>query len=259
MPSAGAALPPVPVSVPVHERDGLLPWGAAEDDELPLDAYDDEDERPARSARRRVAVVGLPLMALAVVIALAWWVGTNVLSVAQLRDTGDAAPAPTAAATSSTAPTPEPPPVTPLAVTGATVFDPGGDGASENDDEVPLSFDGDPATSWTTVTYRGSPAFGGLKDGVGVVYDLGSEQALSGVTVTTQQPGLGVEVRLGGAPGGALDSFAPAASGVLTGTDTLAFAEPATTRYVLVWLTALVADEGGFTGSLAEVVPVAAG
>jgi putative peptidoglycan lipid II flippase len=61
-----------------------------------------------------------------------------------------------------------------VAVEDGTVFDPGGDGAPENNDEVPLSFDGDPVTAWPTLTYQGSPAFGNLKDGVGVVYDLGT-------------------------------------------------------------------------------------
>ena len=46
-------------------------------------------------------------------------------------------------------------------------FDPEGDPPEENPDEAPNAIDGDPATSWTTSTYRGNPALGGLKPGVG--------------------------------------------------------------------------------------------
>jgi eukaryotic-like serine/threonine-protein kinase len=144
-------------------------------------------------------------------------------------------------------------------VTAATIFNPFGDGEPENDDDVPLTVDGDPATAWSTVTYRGSAAFGNLKPGVGVLLDLGSEQALAGVTVTTTLPGSTVEVRTGGAPDAALDAFAVSASGPLTGTDDLAFTAPVTSRYVLVWLTGLVPVDDGFQADLAEVAVTAAG
>ena len=49
------------------------------------------------------------------------------------------------------------------------MFDPFGDGEPENDDEVPLAYDGDPSTAWTTLDYRGSADFGNLKHGVGVL------------------------------------------------------------------------------------------
>ena len=41
---------------------------------------------------------------------------------------------------------------------------------------APNAIDGDPATSWTTSTYRGNPALGGLKPGVGLMLDLGKDQ-----------------------------------------------------------------------------------
>ncbi|WP_217269558.1 hypothetical protein, partial [Goekera deserti] len=63
--------PPAPAARPDPEREALLPWGPADDiadDEL-------EDDVPRSTARRRLAVVGLPLLALAMVVVLAWWVG----------------------------------------------------------------------------------------------------------------------------------------------------------------------------------------
>jgi hypothetical protein len=140
-----------------------------------------------------------------------------------------------------------------VTITGASVFDPFGDGEPENDDEVPATYDGDPASTWSTLNYRGSADFGNLKPGVGIVYDLGSDQAVGGVTLTTTTPGIAVEVRTGGAPDGDLDSFAVAAAGSVDGTTDLAFEEPVTARYVLVWVTGLVPAEDGFSGDLAEV------
>jgi eukaryotic-like serine/threonine-protein kinase len=138
------------------------------------------------------------------------------------------------------------------------VFDPFGDGEPENNGDAPQSFDGDPATSWSTLNYRGSAAFGNLKPGVGVLYDLGSEQQLAGVTVTSTTPGATLEIRTGDSADGQLDSFATAGSGTVDGTAEFTFDEPATARYVLVWITGLVPVDDGAQADLAEVVVHAA-
>ncbi len=230
------------------------------DDGGPDDRGRDGTE-PDTSGRRRLVVVGLPILALVVVVALAWWIGSSVLSVADNVDNLEGS-TPSASAPADDE---EPPDETPAAggpvdVAGATVFDPGGDGAPENDDRVPLSFDGDPATAWPTLTYRGSAAFGNLKDGVGVVYDLGSEQELAGATLASTRPGATVELRAAPGPDGDLADFPVLAEGTLEETTEFTFDEAATTRYVLVWITGLVPDgQGGFTADLAEVSFLAAG
>jgi hypothetical protein len=264
-------VPPLPVR-PVPQNDGPAePWTSTSDD---LDAvlhdegwsdagyrrerYTDtgstdigEAEEPG--ARRRFAVVGISVLALAVVIALAWWLGTNVLTVA---DSVDEVPGSTPSGGSSSAQGSgaAPEPGAPVAIVSADVFDPEGDGEPENDQDVPLSYDNDPSTSWSTLEYRGSPAFGNLKDGVGILYDLGSDQNLAGVTLTTSTPGIAVEVRTGDDADGTLDSYALAASGTVDGTSDLTFDKPATGRFVLVWVTGLVSSADGFQGDLAEVV-----
>jgi hypothetical protein len=133
------------------------------------------------------------------------------------------------------------------------VFDPFGDGEPENSNDVPKSYDGDPATSWATLQYRGSAAFGNLKPGVGVLYDLGSQQRLAGVTITTTLAGATVDVRTGNTPDGSLDSFPVAASLKLTGTDHVHFTKTVGARYVLIWVTQLVPADGNFQANLAEV------
>ena len=65
-------------------------------------------------------------------------------------------------------------------------FDPddrSGGPPEENPDTAKNAIDGDPATSWTTVTYRGNPALGGLKPGVGLMLDLGRDQEVSSLGV----------------------------------------------------------------------------
>jgi hypothetical protein len=213
--------------------------------------------------RRRLLVVGLALLALGVVVALALWIGNTLLSVTgSVDDTAGSTPSDGDASSSAPAEQQEEEPVTAgeaVPISTAQVFDPFGDGEPENDDEVPLSHDGDPATSWSTLTYRGSPAFGNLKPGVGVVYDLGSEQELAGVTVTSTTPGVTVEIRTGDSPDGELDSYATAGSGPVEGTTDFSFDEAATARYVLVWVTGLIEDGEGFSADLAEVAVLAAG
>jgi hypothetical protein len=248
--------PPVPQLVEDTAEDDELDWASSYAD----DEADVVDDGPTTSSwRRKLVVVGLPLLALAMVIAAGWWLGNNVISAASsVDDVQGSTPGSSAPAAEESAADPGTAAGTPLQVSTAQVFDPFGDGEPENDDEVPLSYDGDPGTAWSTLNYRGSADFGNLKPGVGVVYDLGSEQVLSGVTVTGTA-GATVEVRTGDGTDGDLDSFAVGAQGQLTGTDDLAFAEPVTTRYVLIWVTGLVQGDEGFSADVAEVAPVAAG
>ena len=59
------------------------------------------------------------------------------------------------------------------AVTGltATSYDPSGDGGDGNEHPADTAnvLDGNPATTWRTDTYRGSPEFNGSKPGVGLI------------------------------------------------------------------------------------------
>ena len=261
-------LPPVPGRAMARPLAARHAAEVSDEDDLDWETTfpDDEeevDDEPAPTARRRLAVIGLPLLALAVIIAIGWWVGSNVLSVAGSVDSdgGRTVPGPGATAGSSAAGDPASPsaPGTPLPVTGATVFDPLGDGEPENDGDVPLTTDGDPATAWATLNYRNSADFGNLKAGVGVLYDLGSEQPVSGVELQTTRPGSTVEIRTGGTPDSDLEDFPVVASGDLTGTDDLAFQTPVTTRYVLVWVTNLVPQGSTFSADLSEVTLRSAG
>ncbi|SEP12345.1 protein kinase family protein [Trujillonella endophytica] len=256
---------------------GLPPAPAYRDDDLRLDAaFGDEDEDDdafdealddrrddgfgettdgERPARRRLVMIGLPLIALVVVVLLAWWFGTNVLSVADGTDDGSGTSAPPSSSVpQDSAPAEEPPTgeLPAATIASSTLFNPQ-DSDPENDGDVPLTHDGDTGTAWSTVTYSSSPDFSGLKDGVGIVYDLGGDQALAAVTITTNTPGASMEVRVGGGPGADLAEWTVGASGTVDGSTELAFDEPVTTRYLLVWVTSLAETEGGFSADIAEV------
>jgi hypothetical protein len=103
------------------------------------------------------------------------------------------------------------------------------------------------------VDYQGSPDFAGLKDGVGIVFDLGSDQTLAAVTVTTNTPGVTMEARIGGRPDGDLAEWQMAAADTVAGTTDLTFDEPVTTRYLLVWVTSLAQGPDGFSADISEV------
>ena len=160
-PSAGAYAGPRPAGAPTRswdsdDHDG--PLGVLGDRPLPDydDGYDDlppEDEEDG-AKRHRFVVIGLPLLALALVVALAWWIGNALLSVS--GDIDD----PVGSTPSASAPAERlgrggPRPGTPVADRRPpSVFDPQGDGDPDHPEDVPLAYDGDPATAWATYEYR---------------------------------------------------------------------------------------------------------
>ena len=50
---------------------------------------------------------------------------------------------------------------------------PGQDPGDEESATAPQAIDGNPAAAWHTQTYLGSPAFGGLKQGAGLILGMG--------------------------------------------------------------------------------------
>lgn len=64
----------------------------------------------------------------------------------------------------------------------------------ENEDQVALLTDADPATLWTTEAYRTADADG--KTGVGVILDLGKSVPIQSVSLDFGEAGSGVEVRV---------------------------------------------------------------
>jgi hypothetical protein len=70
----------------------------------------------------------------------------------------------------------------PLAIASASAYDPQGDN-SENNNQVPRVYDGNPDTYWQSEGYQ-SANFGGLKNGLGVILDIGANATAKQVIVT---------------------------------------------------------------------------
>ncbi len=165
-----------------------------------------------------------------------------------VTETSSAQPsAPAEPDAAAAAPTDGPRVITPAAV---QPLDPGGDGA-ENDQDAPRAIDGDPSTSWGTQRYK-SQQFGNLKDGVGLVFDLGSEETVVAVDVTA--PGSGGQLELRTAADRSIEGSTVVAAGA-TGPApaSLVPESPVATRYLIVWFTSLPSNENEWRALVSEV------
>lgn len=150
-------------------------------------------------------------------------------------------------------------PARPLAVAAVSDLDPLPDGnGEENPDLAPLAVDGNPETAWETMEYYRDPRFGLLKEGVGLVVDLGDVQDVSSVEVTLQGRPTSLDILAAPEEGGlpeSVDGLATVASANGVGGEVvLDLDESVSTRYLVVWLTSLPPSGGGYRGRVAEIV-----
>ncbi|WP_404386230.1 hypothetical protein LL946_07170 [Knoellia locipacati] len=215
---------------------------------------------PAEPLTKDESKTALGIVAAFLVLALAIgvWGVSRIGSNTDLDFGGvpDRAASATRTATGTRTPTPgvtgpAPSPVgEPLQILAADGFDPEGDGR-ENGTRAPRVFDGDPATTWQSEGYSSS-ALGGLKDGVGVVVDLGPNVKAREITLTLANTA-DVEVYIGGdkALTGATKIGEKAAA---NGAVTLPVKAGTIGQYVIVWFTKLTQDDNGrYRAILGEV------
>jgi len=217
-------------------------WPFTDEDEAKNDVHTGKE---GRGWMRMAIVVGVLLV---VVVAMAIAFNRGRQDGGNPSGSTDNSSSPSAGATGGTA----------ISVAGVRDFDPDGDPPEENPDEARFAIDGDPSTSWSTVTYRGNPALGGLKPGVGLMLDLGKDQKATSVTVRFQGSPTSFDVYA--APAGVteapdsvdqLDKVGGQQSAPEKSTVTL---KPASsTRYLLVWLTRLPAVSGGYRGEITDI------
>lgn len=107
---------------------------------------------------------------------------------------------------------------------------------------------------WRTQTYT-TAEFGNLKDGVGLLLDLGEPRALASVTLHEATPGLPVELRAADSDAGDVEDFQ-----VVTSTETAAGVtaleagdDAGEARYWLVWVSGLAPSDDGFGAEIGEV------
>ncbi|SDU72532.1 putative peptidoglycan lipid II flippase [Gordonia westfalica] len=110
------------------------------------------------------------------------------------------------------------------------------------------------APPWETDNYRGRPDFGGLKQGLGLMFDLGSDQAVKSVTIESPTPGFDVEIRTSPNAKPAFARTTPVAAGrVGENSTTIEVASPQPSRYVMVWITTLPPAAGGYQAEIGRV------
>lgn len=220
----------------VNSTSGVLP---------PVDDEDEDDGVPGRSWLRLAMIVGLcVLLLVAIVFAFNLGRGRSPLGEdpsAEDPSTSDSTPRTT---------------TSPLDVVEVSDFDPQASPPEENSDLAPLAADGDPATAWRTVTYTDQLGPAGLKTGVGLVLDLGESQEVAQVDLTLVGAPTGIRIFVEDTvPAGVRGLTAAAETEGRDGRQRISLDEPATGRYVVVWLTVLPAAEGGgFRGEVAEAV-----
>ncbi len=192
------------------------------------------------------------LVALTALVVLVLLGGLAVVAISQL---GDRPVVPPATATPTAPQT--------YSLRRALDFDPRADGGSgdENTASAPLAIDQNPRTQWRTDQYRGDPKLGGLKPGVGLIVDLGEAQQVGRVNVSLAGTGTTLEIRVpiaaatAGSPptGSQADWRVVATKAGAQGTVPLPLAKSEQTRYVLVYLTSLPPDGGGYRGGVFEI------
>lgn len=233
------------------ERNALFPPahdGAPSD---PDDVW--QDGRPADPpdpVRRRRLLLGLAALATAVLLVLGY-VGMQVTSlfsdpssptIVVGPEAVDVAPAPSGG---------EPAPAAgPITVADVRILDDVGD--SDNANRVTRVIDGDPGSTWSTVTYRQQlPA---LKPGVGIMASFVSAVQLSELSITSPSAGTTVEVRSAGSADASVDDTELITETTLTaGTTVVSLEGSQPVEHVLLWITELAPAGDGFSSEVGEV------
>ncbi|WP_344902839.1 protein kinase family protein [Actinomadura meridiana] len=192
------------------------------------------------------ALLGIAAAALTVIVGLGAW--------ALLRGSGDNDPTNPGAADPKRSSAPATPATTKLPVQSAAGVDPAGQDGGEGQEKGRLAIDGKEGTAWRS-SYYTSPEFGNLKEGVGLLLDMGHQVSISEVkALLPEAPGATIQLKIGDTP----DPKAMKKVQTLTtsGSRASTFQVPGrpSARYVLLWFTKI---SNGTDGQLrAEVSEV---
>ena len=155
----------------------------------------------------------------------------------------------TSTASASQAPTSPPPSVTPVAVqaltpASVTAFGPAGRADGDNPQNAAFAVAGNAARPWYSQWYA-TPRFGALKNGTGLLLDMGRTVTVSSVRVSLgPRSGAIIQLRAGSKP---LPAWLPrvATAANAGGTAQLKPGAPVHVRYLLIWFTKLPPDNAG--------------
>jgi serine/threonine-protein kinase len=142
----------------------------------------------------------------------------------------------------------------------ATVFSPGG--APDNPQKAGLAIDGNPDTSWTTVTYKDATPFPNFIEGEGLLLHLSDATALSAVTIDLSSTGTEVQIRSSPTetPADLADTTELTPTTPLQpGHNRIEVRDSTKTSNVLVWITKLGTTDGASRTEISEITLQATG
>ncbi|MDQ3964287.1 MAG: protein kinase [Actinomycetota bacterium] len=131
-----------------------------------------------------------------------------------------------------------------LQIVESTSFDPEGDDRDEHSEDAHLAHDGNATTTWPTQTYGASLQTLG-KSGVGLLFDLGSEQTVARVEISSPLGGYDVEIRSAQAPPSSVEDTELVGQLDDAGNSATIPFESAVARYWIVWITSLPGGGAG--------------
>ena len=205
---------------------------------------DDEEEGDEVPGRRWLHLAGglgaSLLLLLAVVVAFNLGRGRTPLG---------AVPEP--APTRTTQAAPEGP--RPIPDVTARDFDPEGDPPEENRELAPLAVDGDPGTAWRSMTYNQDFGPTGLKSGVGLTLDLGRVHDVAAADLVLVGAPTKLSLYVTDKPPTSVSGLTAAATVDAKTRQRVSLDQPATGRFLTVWLTSIPLSDGGYRGEIAEV------
>ncbi|QES42657.1 serine/threonine protein kinase [Streptomyces venezuelae] len=134
----------------------------------------------------------------------------------------------------------QPKPAKPISIQGGQELVVGG--KTQDPSNVSHTYDKDASSLWRTKTFNEGPPLAPFKAGVGIVYDLGSEQNVSEATVALRYGGDRTKISLYAAdsltPSADVKSMKEIGTATTTGqTLKLKAKKPVKSRYVLLWMT----------------------
>jgi Protein kinase domain len=141
----------------------------------------------------------------------------------------------------------------------ATVFASGG--APDNPENADLAIDGNPDTSWPTVTYKDPVPFPNFIEGEGLLLHLSEPSALSAVTIDLSSTGTEVQIRSSPTetPATLADTTELTSTMPLQpGHNRIAISDRTKTSNVLVWISKLGTTDGRSRTEISEITLQAA-
>ena len=129
------------------------------------------------------------------------------------------------------------------AAASVAAFGPAGTADGDDQQGAALAIGGDRARPWISQWYA-TARFGALKQGTGLLLDMGRPVTVASVRLSLVNPGADIQLRAGSKP---VPAWLPAVARVSDagGTAQLKPGAPVHVRYVLIWFTKLPPDNAG--------------